>query len=76
MDLPESALLEIWEMFSEHLPASKRNDLAVRFVDILVSNDVDLSDLGEIRGEDEHLDHAFELLEEEEGYDDESEHED
>lgn len=62
MDIPESSVLEIWEMFVEHLPASKRTDLALRFIKHLIEHDVELDDLDDIRGEDEHIDHALDVL--------------
>jgi hypothetical protein len=62
MEISEETVLDIWEVFVEHLPAAKKNDLAVRFLTILVDQEVDLSDLEDIRGEDEHLDHAFDQL--------------
>jgi hypothetical protein len=80
MELSEETVLDIWEMFVEHLPASKRNDLAVRFLTIFVDQEIELTDLEDIRGEDEHLDHAFDVLmeesEESDGYGDSDEYED
>ena len=80
MELSEETVLDIWEMFVEHLPTSKRNDLAIRFLTILADQDIELNDLEDIRGEDEHLDHAFEILmedsEESNKYGDSDEYED
>lgn len=69
MDISEESVLEIWEIFSEHVPAGKRNDLAVRFLKLIVDQDIDLADLDIIRGEDEYLDYAFEQLLEDEADD-------
>jgi len=71
MEISEETVLGIWETFVEHLPAAKRNEIAVRFLTILVDQEVDLSDLDDIRGEDEHLDHAFDQL-----LDDQHDHDD
>ena len=80
VELSDETVLDIWAMFVEHLPASKRNDLAVRFLTIFADQDVELSDLEDIRGEDEHLDHAFDHLmdnqEESDDYGDKDEYED
>ena len=66
MEITEENILEIWEMFCELIPASKRNDLAIRYIKLILDQDIELSDLEDIRGEDEHLDHAFEYFSEEE----------
>lgn len=73
MEISSESMLEIWEMFSEHLPPAKRDQLALRFVKILMDHDVEISDIEDIRGEDEHLDHALEHLE---SLDDEDEDDD
>lgn len=62
MDISENSVLEIWELFSEQLPLSKRQDMAIRFVRILLEQDIDVDDLDEIRGEDEYIDHALDHL--------------
>lgn len=78
MEISEEIVLEIWEMFMEHLPASKRNDFAVRYLKIFLDQDVDISDLEDIRGEDEHLDHALDHFSDDDHHyeDEESEYED
>lgn len=59
MEISEESVLEIWEVFVDHLPASKRNDIAVRFIKILMDQDIGVDDLDNLRGEDEHMDHAL-----------------
>jgi hypothetical protein len=78
MEISEEVVLEIWETFMEHLPASKRNDLAMRYLKIFLDQDIDVSDLEDIRGEDEHIDHALDqFADDDRPYDDEeSEYED
>jgi hypothetical protein len=61
MEISGDFVLEVWELFSETVPASKRNDLAVRYLSLILK-DVDIGDIDEIRGEDENLDFAFEHL--------------
>ena len=69
MEISEEVILNIWEIFYEYLPASKRNDAAVRYLKILLNQDIEISDLDGIRGEDEHLDYAIERLTEDIDYD-------
>jgi hypothetical protein len=59
VEIPAESLIEIWEMVSDGVPTSKKNDLAVRFIGIFVDHDIDLSDLDDLKDHDEHLDHAF-----------------
>ena len=74
MEMLEELILELWEMFSEHLPASKRADLAVRYLKLLADHDIDLDELDDLKGEDEHIDHAFEQLANDEDNDDYDDH--
>jgi hypothetical protein len=76
MELTNDNILEIWEMFCENLQASRRNDLALRFISYLIDNDHELDALEELRGQDEHLDYAFDQLgldQTDEEYDEDSE---
>ena len=54
--------MEIWDLMCDSVPVNKRNDTALKFIRIIVEQDVDISDLNEIRGEDEHLDFALDEL--------------
>ena len=77
MEISEEVVLEIWELFMEQLPASKRNDLAVRYLKIFLDQEIEISDLEDIRGEDEHIDHALEhFADDDQDYDSEIEYED
>jgi len=69
MEIAESSLLEIWEIFSDYVPAGKRNDVAVKFLRVFTEQDIDVSDLDEVRGEDEHLDYALDELESNDDFD-------
>ena len=78
MDIPESTILEIWDLICDSVPVNKRNDTALRLLRIIVEQDVDVADLDEIRGEDEHLDFALDELSEDTDaseYEDESSYE-
>lgn len=74
MEISSESVLEIWEMFAEHLPPAKRDQFAVRFIKILTDHEIEISDLEDIRGEDEHLDHALDQLESIDEDDDEEEY--
>lgn len=74
MDINETSLLEIWEVFCDFIPPAKRNDVAVKFLNIFLDQDVELGDLEEIRGEDEHIDNALDELSNESILDDEEEY--
>lgn len=79
MEITNDNILEIWEIFGENMQASRRNDVALRFINWLVDNDVELESLEELRGQDEHLDFAIDQLQMEnndEEYDDNEEFED
>lgn len=65
MDINESLVLDIWELFGELVPYSKRNDFAVRYLKLFVDQDVELDEFDDIRDQDEHLDHALKVLENE-----------
>lgn len=70
IEVPAESLIEIWEMVSDGLSSSKKNDMAVRFIKVFVDHEVELSDLSDLKGEDEHLDYAFEHFEKYEDYED------
>ena len=77
MDITSESVLEMWEMFSEHLPPAKRDQIATRFIKILLDQEISIADFENIRGEDEHLDSAFEHFDEDvdESYGDDEEYE-
>lgn len=59
MDITVAGLLELWDLFSDYVPTGKKNDIAVKFVKILIDQDIEITDLEELRGEDDHLDYAL-----------------
>ena len=62
MEITNDQISEIWEMFSEHIPANRRNDLALRFMTWLNDNEISLTDLQDLRGQDDHIDNALDNL--------------
>lgn len=76
MELSNDNILEIWEMFGENVQASRRNDIALRFIEYLIDNEIEKESLDELRGHDEHIDYALDQLELEDSdreYDEDSE---
>ena len=62
MEINAMVLLDIWDLFSDHIPSSKKNDIAIKFFEILINNDIDLDDLEDLRGEDSNIDFALDHL--------------
>jgi len=62
MDLTAANLLEIWDLFSEFVPNSKKGDIAIKFVKILIDQDIEFDEIYELKGEDEYLDDAIDML--------------
>jgi hypothetical protein len=75
MEISAMSLLEIWDLFSDHIPPARKNDAAIKFLEILLDNEIDLDDLEDLRGEDDTIDVALDhlnntsLQDEEEGSD-------
>jgi hypothetical protein len=67
MEITEAVLLEIWELFSDYIAVNKRNDVAAKFLQILVEHEIEPDDLETLRGEDEHLDYALDEINNNEG---------
>ncbi len=57
-DSEANFVLELWETIKEAIPAAKRQELADRYVSILVDHGWDLESL-DIFGEDRYLDNAL-----------------
>jgi hypothetical protein len=65
MDINSSLALDIWTLFRDDVPASKKEDLADRYLELLEEYGLDTSDLLEIEGEDRYLDAAIVARQEE-----------
>lgn len=59
MEITVAGLLEIWDVFSDYLPSAKKNEIATRFIKTLIDQDIEIEDLEEFRGEDDHIDFAL-----------------
>lgn len=62
MEINAMSLLEIWDLFSDHIPSARKNDAAIKFLEILLDNELDLEDLEDLRGEDDMIDVALDHL--------------
>jgi len=71
-DSEANFVLEMWETIKEAVPAAKRQEVADRYVSILIDHGWDLEAL-DILGEDRYLDEA---LRDHYGYDDEDDSDD
>lgn len=61
MEISEASVLEGWNLFYDFIPPAKRNDFAVKYLKIFL-DDIEISELEDLRGEDEHLDYALDDL--------------
>jgi hypothetical protein len=57
-------ILDVWQVFKEHVPSNHQEDAAIDFLHAMARYETDLEDL---RGEDDDLDNALDLIEEEGG---------
>lgn len=70
--MEESLIIEIWDTFKEYIPEKSKETAANQFVDFLIGKDVSTEDLEGLKGYDNHLDEAIDLvIEEYKSYDDE-----
>ena len=64
----------IWDTFKEYIPEKSKETAANQFVDFLLGKDVSTEDLEGLKGYDNHLDDAIDLvIEEYKSYDDDEE---
>ncbi|MFA5489237.1 MAG: hypothetical protein WC284_08465 [Candidimonas sp.] len=65
-------ILEIWDVFKEHVDKKKRVDVIFSFFKVLEDHGIYIEDNLEIRGEDSSIDAALaDYLEEDDPHDDE-----
>lgn len=60
MEIDAKTVAELWEAVKEYVPANKRDELAVAFLEVFVNNDVEITDLDDLHGVDDSLDDAME----------------
>lgn len=71
--MEDTQIMEIWDLFLEHIPEKHRGIAATQYVEYLINtDDVELEDLESLIGNDDYLDEAIEeALEEAALHDDE-----
>lgn len=62
MSLDSGLLLEVWEVIQDHLPNSKREEMARRLVHVFAEHGMDRDDFYDIKGEDDNIDTAIDSL--------------
>lgn len=58
----EDLIIEVWDTFKEYVPEKSRDMAANQYVDFLLGKDVSISVLESLRGYDDHLDEAIDLV--------------
>lgn len=75
MDLNGAIVLDLWELVVEHIPSSKKDDVANKLVMMFADAGLDEDDFNSIRGEDSHLDSAIDHYLGDSGVDEEIDYE-
>ena len=60
--MDEGLIMDIWDTFKEYIPEKSKNTAAEQFVDFLLDNDISIDVLERLQGYDPHLDHAIEVI--------------
>lgn len=71
--MEETQIVEIWDLFVEHIPEKHRETLALQYIEYLLDSGFDVDDLDAITGHDDYLDNAVEEVTENLQEDDEFE---
>lgn len=58
----EDIVIEIWDLFKDHVPERGREVLATQYVDYLLSSDIPADSLEGFLGYDPHLDTAIQAV--------------
>jgi hypothetical protein len=61
-------ILDIWDRIKDYIPNSKKEDAAIQLLSTFIDNDYDLK-LNELKDNDDYLDSAIDILNEEEDFD-------
>ena len=62
MEVDSKLVAELWEKVKDFVPAGKREDVAISFLEVFHEHDVEIADLDELRGADEDLDAALDAV--------------
>lgn len=58
MEIEMSLVLDMWELINENVPTGRKDEIATKFVSILVNQGMERSHFDSIYGEDDYLDNA------------------
>lgn len=59
-------ILEIWDLFEEHIPQKSRDDIAENYLSIFEEFGIYPDELDDLEGENKHIDRALETFKDEE----------
>jgi hypothetical protein len=59
MEIDAKTVADLWETVKEYVPANKREELALSFLEVFVNNDVDIEHMEDLNGIDDNLDTAL-----------------
>jgi hypothetical protein len=71
--MEDTEIMDIWDLFLEHIPEKHRDVAASQYVEYLLNHDVEIDTLDALIGNDEYLDNAIEEAIEEASYNDDDE---
>lgn len=71
--MEDTEIMDIWDLFLEHIPEKHRDVAASQYVEYLLNHDVEIDTLDALVGNDEYLDNAIEEAIEEASYNDDDE---
>jgi len=60
--MDENLIIGVWDVFKDYVPEKNRDTAANHYVDFLLGHDIDASTLSDYLGYDIHLDHAINLV--------------
>lgn len=66
--MEDTQIMEIWDLFIEHVPDKSKDIIANQYVEYLINQDIELEVLESLIGNDDYLDDAIEEALEEEAY--------
>ena len=66
--MEDTQVMEIWDLFLEHIPEKNRDIVATQYIEYLINHDIELDVLESLIGNDDYLDDAIEEALEEEAY--------
>jgi glycine cleavage system regulatory protein len=62
MEIDAKTVADLWETIKEYVPANKREELALAFLEVFVDHDIEIEDMEDLHGVDDNLDTALEEM--------------